>query len=112
MHGFALDVASFAALEERRKAAQVRADALRAERNAKSKNIGRAKAQGQDVAPLLKEVETLGSEQAAAEAEFAAVQVEVESARSLVPGCRSRPGRREQLESELGVLGSRWVSGR
>jgi seryl-tRNA synthetase len=76
--GFVLDVASFAALEERRKSAQIRADALRAERNAKSKNIGRAKAQGQDVAPLLKEVETLGSEQAAAEAEFAAVQAEVE----------------------------------
>jgi seryl-tRNA synthetase len=76
--GFALDVASLAALEERRKAAQVRADALRAERNARSKNIGRAKAQGEDVAPLLKEVEALGSQQAAAEAEFAAVQAEVE----------------------------------
>jgi seryl-tRNA synthetase len=76
--GFALDVASFAALEERRKAAQIRADALRAERNAKSKNIGRAKAQGEDVAPLLKEVESLGSQQEAAEAEFAAVQAEVD----------------------------------
>jgi seryl-tRNA synthetase len=76
--GFQLDVAALAALEERRKAAQVRADALRAERNARSKNIGRAKAQGEDVAPLLKEVEQLGSEQASAEAEFAAVQAEVE----------------------------------
>jgi seryl-tRNA synthetase len=76
--GFVLDVAALAALEERRKAAQVRADALRAERNARSKNIGRAKAQGQDVAPLMKEVEALGAEQAAAEAEFAAVQAEVE----------------------------------
>jgi seryl-tRNA synthetase len=76
--GFQLDVAAFASLEERRKAAQVRADQLRAERNARSKNIGRAKAQGQDVEPLLKEVEALGSQQAAAEAEFAAVQAEVE----------------------------------
>ncbi len=76
--GFTLDVAALAALEERRKAAQVRADALRAERNAKSKNIGRAKAQGEDVAPLLQEVERLGSDQASAEAEFAAVQAEVE----------------------------------
>jgi seryl-tRNA synthetase len=76
--GFTLDVAALAALEERRKAAQVRADALRAERNAKSKNIGRAKAQGEDVAPLLQEVESLGGQQAAAEAEFAAVQAEVE----------------------------------
>jgi seryl-tRNA synthetase len=76
--GFALDVAALGALEERRKAAQLRADALRAERNAKSKAIGRAKAQGEDVAPLLKEVESLGGEQAAAEAEFAAVQAEVD----------------------------------
>jgi seryl-tRNA synthetase len=35
--GFALDVAAFAALEERRKAVQIDADRLRAERNANAK---------------------------------------------------------------------------
>jgi seryl-tRNA synthetase len=76
--GFRLDVDSLAALEERRKAVQIRTDALRNERNTRSKAIGHAKAKGTDVAPLLREVESLGQELAAAEAEFAAVQREVE----------------------------------
>jgi seryl-tRNA synthetase len=76
--GFVLDLAAFVALEERRKAAQIRADALRNERNTRSRAIGRAKAQGEDVGPLLKEVESLGGELEAAEADFAAIQAEVE----------------------------------
>ncbi len=76
--GFTLDVAALNALEDRRKAIQVRTDALRNERNTRSKAIGQAKAKGADVAPLLKEVEALGQEQVAAEADFAAVQAEVE----------------------------------
>jgi len=76
--GFSLDVASLAALEERRKAVQIRTDALRNERNTRSKAIGQAKAKGADVAPLLREVESLGQQLAGAEAEFAAVQGEVE----------------------------------
>ena len=59
--GFALDLAQFSALEARRKDAQVAVDALRNERNTRSKAIGHAKAQGQDVVPLLAEVESLGS---------------------------------------------------
>ncbi len=77
--GFKLDVAALTALEERRKAAQIRADALRNERNTRSKAIGKVKAQGGDVAPLLKEIETLGSDLASAEAEFTAVQAEVDA---------------------------------
>jgi seryl-tRNA synthetase len=76
--GFRLDVESLAALEERRKAVQIRTDALRNERNTRSKAIGQAKAKGTDVAPLLREVESLGQELVDAEAEFAAVQREVE----------------------------------
>ena len=76
--GFRLDVAALNALEERRKALQVRTDALRNERNTRSKAIGQAKAKGADVAPLLREVEALGQDLAAAEAEFGAVQAEVE----------------------------------
>ena len=76
--GFQLDVAALAALEQRRKDIQVRTDALRAERNARSKAIGRAKAGGEDVAPLLQQVESLGQNLTAAEADFGAVQAEVE----------------------------------
>ncbi len=76
--GFVLDTAQFGALEERRKALQLELDRLRNERNTRSKSIGRAKAQGQDIAPLLTEVESLGESLASAEAEFAALQAELE----------------------------------
>jgi seryl-tRNA synthetase len=76
--GFTLDVGALGALEERRKAIQIRTDALRNERNTRSKAIGQAKARGADVAPLLREVESLGADLAAAEADFAAIQAEVE----------------------------------
>ena len=76
--GFKLDVAQLSSLEESRKKWQVRADELRNEKNVHAKSVGKAKAQGQDIAPLLKQVETLGTELAAAEAEFAKVQAELE----------------------------------
>ena len=50
--GFVLDVAAFAALEERRKAVQIEADRLRAERNATAKAVGQAKSKGQDASAL------------------------------------------------------------
>jgi len=46
-----LDVETFAALEEQRKAVQIEADRLRAERNANAKAVGQAKSKGQDAAP-------------------------------------------------------------
>src|SRR5687767_5016269 len=76
--GFKLDVAQLSSLEEARKKWQVRADELRNEKNVHAKSVGKAKAQGQDIAPLLKQVESLGTELAAAEAEFAKVQVELD----------------------------------
>ena len=76
--GFTLDLAALATLEERRKDIQVRTDALRAERNARSKAIGKAKAGGEDVAPLLAQVESLGTDLAAAEKALADVSAEVD----------------------------------
>jgi seryl-tRNA synthetase len=78
--GYQLDTARFAGLEERRKALQVRTDELRNERNTRSKAIGRAKAAGEDAAPLLAEVADLGDRLKAAEEELAAVQVELDAA--------------------------------
>ncbi len=72
--GFTLDVASLQSLEESRKGWQIRADELRNERNTHAKSVGRAKAQGQDIAPLLTQVESLGAELANVEAELAKVQ--------------------------------------
>jgi seryl-tRNA synthetase len=76
--GFTFDVARFTALEESRKKSQVRADELRNERNTHAKTVGKAKAQGQDIAPLLQQVETLGTELARVEAELATVQSELD----------------------------------
>ena len=59
--GFALDVERIAALEEQRKAAQIEADRLRAERNANAKAMGQAKAQGRDATPLIELGESLGT---------------------------------------------------
>ena len=83
--GVALDVAALAALEERRKAIQIRTDLLRNERNTRSKAIGQAKAKGQDATPLLKQVEGLGQELTAAEADLNAVQLDVDRLAMVLP---------------------------
>jgi len=72
--GFALDLKQFSALEAERKEAQVAVDALRNERNTRSKAIGQAKSRGQDVAPLLAEVESLGSRLEQGEQRLASLQ--------------------------------------
>jgi seryl-tRNA synthetase len=77
--GFALDVAAAAALEERRKASQIEADRLRAERNANAKAAGQAKAQGREAAPLLALGESLAAQLKVAESELEAVQTEFSS---------------------------------
>jgi seryl-tRNA synthetase len=59
---FTLDALKFKALEEERKALQVHTQELQSERNARSKGIGKAKAAGEDIAPLLQEVEGLGEQ--------------------------------------------------
>ena len=60
--GFELDVGTFNQLEEKRKTLQMRTQELQNERNVRSKSIGKAKASGQDIAPLLAEVGQLGEE--------------------------------------------------
>ncbi|WP_438863152.1 serine--tRNA ligase [Neptunicella sp.] len=70
LRGFNLDVATFNQLEEKRKTLQVRTQELQNERNVRSKSIGKAKAAGEDIAPLMAEVGKLGSELDAAKAEL------------------------------------------
>jgi seryl-tRNA synthetase len=76
--GYTLDVGALRALEERRKAAQVESDRLRAERNANAKAVGMAKGRGEDAAPLLARGEALIGELAAAERTLTAVQEELD----------------------------------
>jgi seryl-tRNA synthetase len=77
--GFVLDAARFAALEEQRKAVQIDADRLRAERNAGAKSVGQAKAKGLDVAPLLARGEALGAELQGVEKKLELLQADLAS---------------------------------
>ncbi len=76
--GYVLDVAQFNALEGQRKQAQVEAQSLQNERNARSKAIGKAKGRGDDVQPLLDEVADLGERLQRAESALAAVQQQLD----------------------------------
>src|SRR4030095_14307990 len=105
--GFTLDVARLAALEESRKKWQIRVGELRNERNVHATSVGKAKAQGQDIAPLLKQNEALGAQLGEAEAEHAKVTKELDELVLRVPNMlhASVPdGRDESPNVEL----SRW----
>jgi seryl-tRNA synthetase len=72
---FNFDTESYLELEARRKAVQVKTQELQNERNSRSKAIGQAKAKGEDVQPLLDQVQHLGDELKAAESELSDIQL-------------------------------------
>jgi seryl-tRNA synthetase len=76
--GFTLDKDQFNELEERRKVIQVRTQELQSERNSRSKGIGKAKAQGEDIQPLLDQVADLGEQLKQSESELRELQVELD----------------------------------
>lgn len=69
-----IDFATYSALEERRRALQVATEQLQAERNARSKAIGQAKAAGEDIQPLLDAVADLGDQLKSRQGELDEVQ--------------------------------------
>jgi seryl-tRNA synthetase len=71
--GFKLDIEAYSSLEEQRKVLQSQTQDLQNERNIRSKSIGKAKAQGQDIAPLLAEVGDLGEKLDSAKSQLAEV---------------------------------------
>jgi seryl-tRNA synthetase len=83
--GFTLDVARFTALEESRRTLQEDTENLQAERNSKSKAIGKAKASGEDIAPLVAEVGDLGARLDAAKATFTELHDENQAFLSGIP---------------------------
>jgi len=72
--GYVLDAGAYVGFEDRRKALQVRVEELRNERNVKSKAIGKAKAAGEDIQPLLDAVESLGNALKSADTELGELQ--------------------------------------
>jgi len=74
--GYTLDTSAYEALEARRKALQMAMEELQSKRNSSAKSIGRAKAHGEDIQPLLDAVAKLGAELKSVEAEFKQVRDE------------------------------------
>jgi seryl-tRNA synthetase len=74
--GFDLDTAGIAALESRRKQAQVQTQELQNLRNTRSKAIGAAKGRGEDTSALLAEVAGIGERLKENEQQLAAIQQE------------------------------------
>ncbi len=83
--GFDLPVERIATLERERKQLQIRTQELQNERNTRSKAIGKAKANGEDIAPLLSEVSRLGEELKKQESSLQAIQGELETIALGVP---------------------------
>lgn len=83
--GFVLDVEKINALELQRRELQVATQELQNQRNSKSKAIGQAKARGEDIAPLLAEVDGLGAELDRAKLQLDAVLAELDAIAATIP---------------------------
>jgi len=77
--GYDLDVPAIENLEVKRKECQVHTEQLQSERNARSKSIGKAKAAGEDIQPLLDEVAGLGESLDNAKAELGDIQEQLDA---------------------------------
>jgi len=72
--GYELDTQAVEGLEARRRDLQIKTQELQNERNTRSKEIGAAKAKGDDIEPLLAEVNDLGEELKRCEQDLAELQ--------------------------------------
>ncbi|MBM5570236.1 MULTISPECIES: serine--tRNA ligase [Deefgea] len=82
---FVLDAAAFQALEDERKILQTQMQDLQAKRNSTSKQIGAAKAKGEDVSAIMAEVANLGDELKAAESAFAQLDERIKTLLQHIP---------------------------
>lgn len=83
--GYELDIEAFKVLEEQRKTLQMRTQELQNERNVRSKTIGKAKASGQDIQPLLAEVGQLGEDLDTAKEKLSELLSEIATLSQSVP---------------------------
>ncbi len=72
--GIDFDIKHYNELETKRKSLQIKTQELQNERNSRSKAIGQAKAKGEDIQPLLAQVQNLGDELKQAETELSKIQ--------------------------------------
>ena len=83
--GFKLDVDTISQLEEKRKVLQVETESLQAQRNARSKAIGEAKARGEDITTVREEVNKLGEKLNNAKAELEILLTKIKDITSTIP---------------------------
>ncbi|CAC9963701.1 Seryl-tRNA synthetase (EC 6.1.1.11) [uncultured Gammaproteobacteria bacterium] len=76
---FSFDINVLTKLENSRKKNQVKTQELQNLRNTQSKSIGKAKAAGEDIAPLLKAVANLGDDLDAAKTELQEIQTQIDN---------------------------------
>ena len=83
--GFELDTRKLEQLEARRKTLQMQTQELQAERNARSKSIGQARAKGENIEPLRAAVADLGGRLSQAESALGELQIELNAILSGIP---------------------------
>ena len=104
--GYELDTKKFLELEESRKEIQVKTEALQSERNTKSKSIGKAKAAGEDIEPLLAAVGDLGEQLDQHKEQLQAIQSELDRMLEGIPNIPDGvvpEGTSETIIKRLGV---------
>lgn len=83
--GFSFDINALSDLEKLRKKNQVKTQELQNLRNTQSKSIGKAKAAGEDIAPLLAEVANLGEALDEAKTELQQIQQKIQAIELSMP---------------------------
>ena len=104
---YALDKDRIQHLEEQRKQLQIDTETLQNERNTKSKSIGKAKAAGEDIEPLKKQVGELGDKLDASKTALVAVQGELHDIQLAVPNIPD-PSVPEGNDEESNLEIARW----
>ena len=82
---YAFDTTAYEELESKRKVVQIKTQELQNEKNKSAKSIGQAKAKGEDIQPLLDQVQHLGDQLKEAEAELSDIQAEMIALMEAIP---------------------------
>lgn len=98
---FRFNADDYVKLEAQRKEIQIKTQDLQNERNSRSKSIGQAKANGQDIRPLLEQVQHLGDQLKEAETELVEVQARLTGIMEGIPNIldESVPGGRSEEDN-------------
>ena len=99
--GFILDVQTFNELEVQRKSIQTETQTLQNDRNIRSKAIGKARANGEDIQPLLDEVASFGDQLKVAEQTLSEIQAKIDEMVTAIPNLldESVPAGKDESEN-------------